>query len=368
MRARGAPAAAPRRAPALPPAPRARKRAGAGPAGLPVPVPRRRSGAAPLRRPFSGPDPAAPRGRTFVGVPRPGVRHAPGAVAAPLGDSSGRRGFALRPRPVAAGARARWIAAASVAAPAPGPDRAARACGAAALALGALWLAATAEFAWRRIAPGPRDPAEIARMAVTSALIPPAACAQRLVGEWRHRGARPHGARPVKAVLFDRDGTLVHDVPYNCDPDRVRPTPHARAALDRVRAAGLRLGVVSNQSGVARGLITPDELAAVNAAVEARLGPFDVWRVCTHGEDGGCACRKPRPGLIHEAASDLGVAPHECAVIGDIGADVDAARAAGARPILVPGPATRAEEVAAAPETAARLTSAVRRVLRGGTR
>ncbi|MFD0777118.1 D-glycero-alpha-D-manno-heptose-1,7-bisphosphate 7-phosphatase, partial [Streptomonospora algeriensis] len=161
-------------------------------------------------------------------------------------------------------------------------------------------------------------------MALTSALIPPAACAQRLRGEWRHRGARPHGARTVKAVLFDRDGTLVHDVPYNSDPARVRPRSDARAALDRVRSAGLRLGVVSNQSGIARGLITPDELAAVNAAVEDRLGPFDVWRVCTHSEDGGCTCRKPRPGLIRDAAADLGVRPQECAVIGDIGSDVEA--------------------------------------------
>ncbi|KIH99257.1 hypothetical protein LP52_08375 [Streptomonospora alba] len=261
----------------------------------------------------------------------------------------GRRG--ARAVPAAAGANS--------------SQRTRRIAGAAAGGLVALWTASTAEFAWRRIAPGPRTAREALRMAVTSALIPPAACAQRLRGEWRHRGARPHGAGAVKAVLFDRDGTLVHDVPYNADPEQVLPTPDARAALDRVRSAGLRLGVVSNQSGVARGLITPDELEAVNAAVEDRLGPFDVWRVCVHGEDDGCACRKPRPGLIREAAAELGVRPQECAVIGDIGADVEAARAAGARPILVPGPATRAEEVAAAPETAARLTAAVRRVLRG---
>ncbi|MDA0568030.1 HAD family hydrolase, partial [Streptomonospora sp. S1-112] len=272
------------------------------------------------------------------------------------------------PAAAAAAAAAALPALRRAAAPAPGLARTARASRAAAAGLGLVWAAMTAEFAWRRIAPGPRTPAEIWRMAATSALIPPAACAQRLAGEWRHRAARPHRARPVKAVLFDRDGTLVHDVPYNAEPGKVRPVEGAREALDRVRAAGLRLGVVSNQSGVARGLITPDQLQEVNAAVEARLGPFDVWCVCPHGEADGCDCRKPRPGLVHQAAAALGVDPAECVVIGDIGADMAAARAAGARGILVPNGRTRPEETAAAPETAPHLAAAVRRVLRAEAR
>ncbi|WP_067973979.1 HAD-IIIA family hydrolase [Nocardiopsis trehalosi] len=234
-----------------------------------------------------------------------------------------------------------------------------------AAALGGLWSALTAEFAWHRVARGPRTPGETAAMAATSALIPPLACYHRAAGEWRHRGARPHRDRPVKAVLFDRDGTLVHDVPYNGDPSEVRPVAGARAALDLVRAAGLPLGVVSNQSGIARGLITRDQVDAVNARVEELLGPFDTWRVCAHGDADGCACRKPRPGLILDAAADLGVAPEECVVIGDIGADVDAARAAGARSVLVPTPRTRPQETAAAPATAPDLRTAVRRALRG---
>jgi histidinol phosphatase-like enzyme len=76
------------------------------------------------------------------------------------------------------------------------------------------------------------------------------------------------------AVLFDRDGTLVRDVPYNGDPSRVEPMPGARAALDRLRAAGVRTAVVSNQSGVARGLLTRDQVDAVNARVEEVLGPL----------------------------------------------------------------------------------------------
>jgi len=164
---------------------------------------------------------------------------------------------------------------------------------------------------------------------------------------------------PPAAILFDRDGTLVTDVPYNRDPDAVRPMPGAAAALARVRRAGVRTGIVTNQSGVARGLVTPAELAAVNRRVEELLGPFDVWEICPHGEADGCPCRKPRPGLILRAARRLGVAARDCVVIGDIGRDVEAAARAGARGILVPTPVTLPEEIAAAPETAPDLLTAV---------
>src|SRR3954471_18996455 len=101
------------------------------------------------------------------------------------------------------------------------------------------------------------------------------------------------------AVLLDRDGTLIEDVPYNGDPALVRPMPGARAALDRLRATGLRLGVVTNQSGLARQRFTAEQLRLVNARVEELLGPFDTWQVCPHDDADGCSCRKPRPGLIH---------------------------------------------------------------------
>ncbi|MBA2637635.1 MAG: HAD-IIIA family hydrolase [Solirubrobacterales bacterium] len=140
----------------------------------------------------------------------------------------------------------------------------------------------------------------------------------------------------LQAVLLDRDGTLVVDVPYNGDPARVEPMPGAAAALGRLRAAGLSLAVVSNQSGIARGYVSEDEVAAVNRRVEELLGPLGPWMVCPHGPQDGCACRKPRPGLVLDAAAALGVAPRDCAVVGDIGADVEAARAAGSRPVLVP--------------------------------
>jgi HAD superfamily hydrolase (TIGR01662 family) len=166
-------------------------------------------------------------------------------------------------------------------------------------------------------------------------------------------------------VLFDRDGTLVHDVPYNGDPALVRPMPGAGRAVRELRAAGLALGVVSNQSGIGRGLLTRAQVDAVNARVDALVGPFDVWEVCPHAPGDGCGCRKPRPGLVLAAARRLGVAPAECVVIGDIGADLGAARAAGARAGIVPTPVTRPAEYAGQP-VAADLLGAARRVLAGG--
>jgi histidinol-phosphate phosphatase family protein len=171
-------------------------------------------------------------------------------------------------------------------------------------------------------------------------------------------------ARPL-AVLFDRDGTLVHDVPYNGDPARVRPVEGARRAVERLRAAGLKVGLVTNQSGIARGLLTPDDVRAVNDELQRQVGAFDAVAFCPHGPGDGCACRKPAPGLVLEAARALGVPVAATVVIGDIGADVGAAAAAGARSVLVPTPVTLPEEVQAAPVVAADLDAAVELVLGG---
>jgi histidinol-phosphate phosphatase family protein len=226
-----------------------------------------------------------------------------------------------------------------------------------AAAAAAAWLLGSAELAEARIRRGPLIPEEVATMLVTSLAIPSLATAHWLRGLAAHW--RPWRPRRPRAVLFDRDGTLVDDVPYNGDPDRVRARPDARAALDRLRRRGLPIGVVTNQSGVARGLLTADQVARVNRRVEDLVGPIATWTVCPHGPDHGCGCRKPRPGLVLEAAARLGVPADRCAVVGDIGADVEAARAAGARGILVPTPGTRPEEVAAAPEVAPSLDAAV---------
>ncbi|MFJ4775686.1 D-glycero-alpha-D-manno-heptose-1,7-bisphosphate 7-phosphatase [Streptomyces sp. NPDC088762] len=188
-----------------------------------------------------------------------------------------------------------------------------------------------------------------------------------LWGDARAAG-RPRDRSPARdalpeAVLFDRDGTLVVDVPYNGDPARVVPMPSARAAIAALRDRGIPTGVVSNQSGVGRGLLTRDQVQSVRLRVDDLFGPFAVWAVCPHRPEDGCGCRKPSPGLVLAACERLGVAPRRTVVVGDIGADVGAARAAGARSVLVPTPVTRPEEVASAERTAPDLLAAVRLIL-----
>ena len=146
-------------------------------------------------------------------------------------------------------------------------------------------------------------------------------------------------------MLFDRDETLIADIPFNGDPERVAALPQTRPLLDRLRAAGLQLAVVSNQSGVGRGYITQAQVDAVNRRVEKLLGPFAGFFVCPHAPDDACECRKPKPKLILDAARALGVEPHECAVVGDRASDVQAARNAGAVPLKIDGPRDLAKAV-----------------------
>jgi histidinol-phosphate phosphatase family protein len=180
----------------------------------------------------------------------------------------------------------------------------------------------------------------------------------------RARADRWRPERP-RAVLFDRDGTLIHDVAYNDDPERVRPVDGARATLERLRAAGVATAIITNQSGIGRGMIDRSRVDDVNTRVDELLGPFGTIQLCDHAPDVGCPCRKPAPGMIFDAAARLGVEPSQCAVVGDIGADMQAAAAAGVRAILVPTPATLPEEVAAAPELANTIGDAVELLLQG---
>jgi HAD superfamily hydrolase (TIGR01662 family) len=224
------------------------------------------------------------------------------------------------------------------------------------------YVAGVAEFARARIAPGPRTADEVGRMALTSPVIPIAATWHWLRGLLMHRSAPPwHGLPDL--VLFDRDGTLVHDVPYNDDPSLVRPVEGAVDVLDALRDRGIRVGVVSNQSGVGNGRIAPEALDAVNAEVERRLGPFDVFLTCPHTAEAGCDCRKPEPGMIVAACRMLDAPPEQCVVVGDIATDVVAARRAGARGILVPNDATASSDLAEAGEVVSDLREVLDRLL-----
>ena len=141
--------------------------------------------------------------------------------------------------------------------------------------------------------------------------------------------------------------------------------PHARKALDRLRRAGVPTAVVTNQSGVALGKFDSSSVDAINARVETLLGPLGPVFVCMHAIEAGCNCRKPAPGLIEAAARALGMRTQDCVVVGDIASDLAAAKAAGARAVLVPNERTRSEEIDAAQFVASDLDRAVRAILAG---
>lgn len=148
-------------------------------------------------------------------------------------------------------------------------------------------------------------------------------------------------------MLFDRDGTIVRDVPYNGEPEFVDPVPRAKELLDALRARGIKVGVLSNQSGIGRGMITHEQMQAVNDRVDELLGPFDGWYVCPHAPEEDCECRKPKPKLVLDAAREWGLNPSQIVVIGDKTSDVEVAKNAGATGVLVGKGLTFAEAVQA---------------------
>lgn len=164
----------------------------------------------------------------------------------------------------------------------------------------------------------------------------------------------------IRAVLFDRDGTLIADARAT---SHVSPMPHAAESLRRLREKRIKIGVVTNQPALARGIIATQDMHAVHERIAELLGAIDAWFVCPHAEDAGCDCRKPEPGLILAAQREFGVSAAECVVVGDIGSDIDAAHNAGARGILIPTPVTRAEEIARAPVVCRDLAAAVEQIL-----
>jgi D-glycero-D-manno-heptose 1,7-bisphosphate phosphatase len=137
-----------------------------------------------------------------------------------------------------------------------------------------------------------------------------------------------------QAVFLDRDGTLNVELPgWLRSPDELALVPGAGAAVARLNAAGLRVVVVTNQSAVARGLLSECALAGIHQRlvelVAADGGRLDLVLWCPHGPDSTCACRKPRPGLLREALRRLALDPARCVVVGDAERDLAAGRAAG---------------------------------------
>jgi histidinol-phosphate phosphatase family protein len=137
-----------------------------------------------------------------------------------------------------------------------------------------------------------------------------------------------------RALLLDRDGTLIVDVGYPRDPERVELLPGAAEALRELQQR-YALVIVSNQSGIGRGMIQPAEAQAVHQRVLALFGEegveFAGAYMCPHAPDAGCECRKPAPGMLLQAAAELGLALEASLMIGDKRADVQAGWNAGCR-------------------------------------
>lgn len=149
-----------------------------------------------------------------------------------------------------------------------------------------------------------------------------------------------------RAVFLDRDGTINEEVHFLAHPQDLRLLPGAAQALVRLRRAGLALVVLSNQSGLARGLFSEDDLLAVQAELVRQLAGqgavLDGFYHCPHLPEGRveryatiCDCRKPRPGLVLQAARELGLALEGSFMVGDRLRDVACGRAAGLTSILV---------------------------------
>jgi D-glycero-D-manno-heptose 1,7-bisphosphate phosphatase len=150
------------------------------------------------------------------------------------------------------------------------------------------------------------------------------------------------GSLSRRAVFLDRDGTLNERPPeheYVSSEHDFAWLPGAREALARLARTGFVLAVASNQRGVARGLVTVAALHAVERKIQADLEPhgcrIEAFGYCLHDLDAGCACRKPRPGMLHDLAASLDLDLASSWMVGDAGSDVEAGRAAGCRTALV---------------------------------
>lgn len=158
--------------------------------------------------------------------------------------------------------------------------------------------------------------------------------AQTALPAWQE-GAKKR--RPF--VLLDRDGTLIEEKNYLCNPDEVVLLPGVGEGLAALQRAGFGLVVVTNQAGIGRGYYEKADMDAVNDRMAAYLSEYGVHLeglfFCPHHPDAGCSCRKPRPGLILQAMQLPGFFPDFSYVVGDKASDVDLALGVGASGILV---------------------------------
>jgi D-glycero-D-manno-heptose 1,7-bisphosphate phosphatase len=144
----------------------------------------------------------------------------------------------------------------------------------------------------------------------------------------------------VKLVILDRDGTINHDSEqFIKSPNEWRPLEGSLEAIARLAQANYRIVVATNQSGIARGLFDTATLVAIHDALQRAVmqagGRIDAFFFCPHSADSACACRKPQPGMLLEVARRFNISLKDTYMVGDALRDVEAAAAAGARPVLV---------------------------------
>jgi D-glycero-D-manno-heptose 1,7-bisphosphate phosphatase len=174
-------------------------------------------------------------------------------------------------------------------------------------------------------------------------------------------------ARP-RAIILDRDGTIIVDHGYLDDPRKIEFLPGALEGLRQWHALGHPLVVVSNQSGIGRGMLTRSRVLEINARMQELLlaagAPLDAIYFCPHGPSEGCDCRKPQTRLVEEAAAQLGFDPGHAVVIGDKSSDIELGQRLGALTILVSADGRTSDGLPATPDyvvagllEAARITS-----------
>jgi D-glycero-D-manno-heptose 1,7-bisphosphate phosphatase len=142
-----------------------------------------------------------------------------------------------------------------------------------------------------------------------------------------------------RAVFLDRDGTIIYDVGYPRNPQQVRLLPGVGKVLADLRKRGFLLVLVSNQSGIGRGLVTLEEAKQVHRQVVSSLADYDVQLdaayYCPHAPQDECHCRKPSPAMILQAAEELDVDLTRSFIVGDKPGDIEAGKRAGCRTILL---------------------------------
>lgn len=144
----------------------------------------------------------------------------------------------------------------------------------------------------------------------------------------------------TRLILLDRDGVINYDSPhYIRAVDEWIPIPGALDAIAALKRAGFLVGVCTNQAGVGRGVVSPEALEGIHARLSSLLDQrgvtLDALEYCPHHPAEGCECRKPRPGMLIRSMRTLGVPAEDTLFVGDNIRDIEAAHAAGCRPVLV---------------------------------